>query len=148
MLGWKFHDFDTVMEDRTGVAVSEIFYRRGEAYFRRLESEVARELLHEEQVVLATGGGWPAQPGNWEAVPEGTLSVWLRVSVGVAVRRASSEGPVRPLLAGDDPLGRAAELLEEREDSYGRARIALDSDKDDPATLATRIMTFVRENRW
>lgn len=144
MLEWQFHDFDSVIEDRAGVAVSEIFDREGEEHFRRLESKVAEELLALEHAVLATGGGWPAQPGSWEAVPEGTLSVWLRVSPGVAVRRASSEGPVRPLLAGEDPLGRARELVEQREGSYRRAQIALDSDKDDPATLATRIMKIVR----
>ena len=144
LLEWEFHDFDSVIEDRAGVAVSEIFDREGEDHFRRLESDVAGELLALERAVLATGGGWPAQQGSWEAVPRGTLSVWLRVSPGVAVRRASSEGAVRPLLAVEDPLGRAVELLEQRESSYGRARIALDSDKDDPATLARKIMKIVR----
>ncbi len=143
-LGWRFHDFDAVVEDRAGVTVSELFERYGEEHFRALEAEVAQELLVEEHVVLATGGGWPAQAGSWDTVPEGTLSVWLRVSPGVAVRRASSEGPVRPLLAGCDPLALAAELLTQRESSYGRAQIALDSDEHDPATLATKIERILR----
>jgi len=144
LLGWKFHDFDAVIEERAGVTVSEIFHRDGEAHFRKLESDVGRALLREEHVVLATGGGWPAQPGSWGAVPEGTLSVWLRVSPGVAVRRTSSEGPIRPLLVGGDLERRAAELMARREASYRQARVVLDSDEDDVPTLAMRIMTIIR----
>ncbi len=144
LLGWRFHDFDDAIEERAGVSIAEIFGRDGEQHFREIESGVASELLMEEQVVLATGGGWPAQPGSWEAVPEGTLSVWLRVSPGVAVQRASSEGPIRPLLAGGRPLDRAVELIEQREPSYGRAQVVLDSNEDDPAMLATTIMKIIR----
>lgn len=144
LLGWRFRDFDVAIERRAGLTVSEIFAQDGEQHFRRLESEVAGDLLHEERVVLATGGGWPAQRGSWEAVPQGTLSVWLRVSPGVAVLRASSEGLIRPLLAREDAMERAAALLEERGSAYGRAQITLDSDTEDPATLAVSIMKIIR----
>jgi len=77
-------------------------------------------------------------------VPNGTFSVWLRVSPGVAVRRASSEGLVRPLFAKADPLDRAVELIEQRGAAYGRAQVALDSDENDPATLAKKVMTIIR----
>ena len=143
-LGWRFHDFDAVVEDRAGASVSEIFERWGEARFRALEARVARELLPGEHVVLAAGGGWPAQPGSWDVVPERTLSVWLQVSPGVAVRRACREGPVRPLLAGPDPGARAVELLERRKGAYARAQVSLDSDLCDPAAMAAEIERIVR----
>ena len=146
LLEWGFHDFDATIEERAGVTVAEIFRRDGEERFREIESEVASGLLKEEEAVLATGGGWPAQPGSWEAVPDRTLSVWLRVSPWVAVQRASSEGLVRPLLLGERPLERAVELLEQREASYGRAQVVLDSDEEDPAALATMIMKHIRSD--
>ncbi len=144
LLGWEFRDFDAVVEGRAGASVAEIFRDHGEAEFRRLESEVAGELLARSRVVLASGGGWPAQAGSWDGVPENTLSVWLRVSPGVAVRRASGEGPLRPLLDVADALERAGELLREREAAYRQAEIELDSDADDAATLALKIMQLVR----
>jgi len=144
LLGWDFHDFDTAIEKQAGATVTEIFRRDGEEHFRDIEAEVASDLLQKERVVLASGGGWPAQPGSWEAVPDGTLSVWLRVSPGVAVRRASSEGLVRPFLAGAQPLDRAVELMKQRETTYGRAQVALDSEQDGPARLATTIMKIMR----
>ena len=143
LLEWKFHDFDSMIEDRTGVTISETFCRDGEEYFRRLESDLALELFQKEQVVLASGGGWPSRPENWECVPGGTLSVWLRVSPKVAIKRVSSGGSIRPLLAVEDPLDKAIKLLKRREDSYGRAQITLDSDNYSPSTLAKKIMNIV-----
>lgn len=144
LLGWEFLDFDAVVESRAAASVAEIFRDHGESEFRRLESEVAGELLPRSGVVLASGGGWPAQAGSWERVPENTLSVWLRVSPGVAVQRASGEGPLRPLFDVEDALERASELLREREASYRQADFELDSEADDAATLAHEIMQLVR----
>ena len=146
-LGWDFEDFDTVIEARAGKSVSEIFAEEGEAEFRRLESGVAEELLARSDVVLASGGGWPAQPGSWKMVTEDTMSIWLRVSPAEAVRRASQEGPTRPLLEGGDVTDRARALLLVREASYRRARYALDSEQYGPLELAREIMKLMTEPR-
>ncbi len=142
-LGWEFEDFDTVIEARAGKSVSQIFTEDGEAEFRRLESGVAEELLTRSNAVMASGGGWPAQPGSWKMVTEDTMSVWLQVSPAVAVRRASLEGPTRPLLEGGDVTDRAKALLLAREASYRRAQYALDSEQYGPLELASEIMKLM-----
>ena len=142
-LAWDFEDFDTVIEARAGKSVSQIFAEGGEAEFRRIESGVAEELLTRSDTVLASGGGWPAQPGSWKMVPEDTLSVWLRVSPAVAVRRASQEGSTRPLLKGGDVTDRATALLLAREASYRRAQYTLDSEQYGPPELASEIMKLM-----
>ena len=142
-LGWDFEDFDTVIEARAGKSVSQIFAEDGEAEFRRLESGVAEELLSRSDTVVASGGGWPAQPGSWKMVPEDTLSVWLQVSPAVAVRRASQEGSTRPLLEGGDMTDRATALLLAREASYRRAQYRLDSEQYGPLELAGEIMKLM-----
>ncbi len=142
-LGWDFQDFDTVIEARAGKSVSEIFAEDGELEFRRLESKVAEELLTRKDTVVASGGGWPAQPGSWRMVPNDTMSVWLQVSPAVAVRRAVAEGPTRPLLEGGDVMDRSTALLTAREASYGRARYALDSERYGPVGLAGEIVKLM-----
>jgi shikimate kinase len=147
-LGWDFEDFDTVIMARAGKSISRIFSEDGEAEFRRLESDVAEELLTRRDTVVASGGGWPAQPGSWKSVTEDTMSVWLQVSPAVAVRRASEEGATRPLLDGGDVLGgdvldRATALLLAREASYRRARYTLDSEERGPLELADEIMKLM-----
>jgi shikimate kinase len=142
-LGWDFQDFDTVIAARAGKSVSRIFAEDGEAEFRRLESGVAEELLARCDTVVASGGGWPAQPGAWEMVREDTMSIWLKVSPEVAVRRASDQGPTRPLLEGGDVTERAVALLLGREASYRRARYTLDSEHYGPLELAGEILKLM-----
>ena len=142
-LRWDFEDFDTAVEVRAGKSVSRIFSEDGEDEFRRLESDVAEELLTRKNTVVASGGGWPAQPGSWKMVTEDTMSVWLQVSPPVAVCRASQEGDTRPLLDGGDVLDRATALLLAREASYRRARYTLDSEQYGPPELADEIMKLM-----
>ena len=142
-LRWDFVDFDTVIEARAGKSVSQIFVEDGESEFRLLESAVAEELLARSHTVVASGGGWPAQPGSWEMVREETLSVWLQVSPAVAVRRASQEGPTRPLLGVGDVTDEATALLLSREASYRRAQHTLDSEQYGPPELAGEIMKLM-----
>ena len=143
LLGWNFEDFDTAIEARAGKSVSQIFSEDGEDEFRRLESSVAKELLVRRNTVVASGGGWPAQQGSWNMVTEDTLSIWLKVSPAVAVRRAEEEEGTRPLLDGGNVLQRATLLLLEREASYGRAQYTVDSERYAPLELASEIMNMM-----
>ena len=86
-LGWDFVDLDARVEKAEGRSVAAIFAESGEARFRVVEATEAEKALARDRVVLATGGGWAAQPGRLAALPEGTLSVWLRVSAEEAVRK-------------------------------------------------------------
>ena len=145
LLGWDFLDFDRVIEEETRLTIPEVFQRFGETRFRELESDVGRRLMRLNQVVLAPGGGWPAHPGRMESLPKGTLSVWLRVDLEVAVERAQREGPTRPMLACGDPMERARDLLLEREPFYRLAHLTIDSSLAEPDILAQRIRDYFFE---
>jgi shikimate kinase len=82
--------------------------------------------------------------GSLDALPEGTLTVWLRVSPAEAVRRALGAGVVRPLLASDDPIEKARELLALREASYRRAALSVDAEGRDPADIAAEIEKYIQ----
>lgn len=141
-LGWSFLDLDDLAEHWAGMPVEAIFREWGEPRFRHLEEAVAGESLVLQRVVLAPGGGWAAAPGRLEALPEGTLSVWLRVSPAEAVRRVrQEEGRVRPLLEGtDDSEARATEILRTRDPFYRKARLHLDTDGASPAGVVDAIL--------
>jgi len=142
-LGWAFRDFDQEIRFRVGLPIPEIFRQHGEAHFREMEREVGAELLREEGVVLASGGGWPAGGGRMDRLPPGTLSVWLKVTPEEAVRRVREEGPTRPLLAVPDPVARARELLEDREEYYEKSDLSLDSLGGSPDELARKIEDMI-----
>jgi len=144
-LGWDFADFDSVIEADAGKTVSRIFEEDGEAEFRRLESGVAERLLDRSETVLASGGGWPAQEGSWQMVTPGTMSIWLQVTASEAARRASEQGPTRPLLGEGDVAEKATALLLAREASYGRAQYVLDTEQQEPQELAVEIIKLMTE---
>lgn len=145
-LGWAFSDFDEGVENASGLPIPEIFCQHGEAHFRELEGEVGLVLLQKEGFVLASGGGWPTVAGRMESLPEDTLTVWLKVSPEEAIRRAGKEGSSRPLLAVEDPLARARELLAQRVVHYEKADLVLDSLEGEPQELARRIEEMIAQS--
>ncbi|MCA9783312.1 MAG: hypothetical protein KC518_06990 [Candidatus Cloacimonetes bacterium] len=63
-LGLKWLDTDTVLEQRLGAPIAELFTRLGEARFREEERRAFVECLHPDgPAIIATGGGLAAQPG-------------------------------------------------------------------------------------
>ena len=77
-------------------------------------------------------------------VTEDTMTVWLKVSPSVAVRRASQQGPTRPLLDGEVGTEQATVLLLGREAAYGRAQYSLDSEQYRPPEMADEILKLMK----
>jgi shikimate kinase len=146
-LGWSFVDFDDEIERVAGASVADIFREKGEGFFRELEHEVGDGLLRKEQVVLATGGGWPAAEGRLDGLGSQTLTVWLDVSAESSVRRVAESGRTRPLLQVADPVERADRLLAERARYYERAELHLDATTSTPGQLVDRIIEHLRVSR-
>lgn len=88
-LDWEFVDLDDEIERLHGRSPASILREQGEAAFRRIESDVAGDVLARRRIVLATGGGWGAQPGSLADLDASTCSVWLRVEPATAVARVA-----------------------------------------------------------
>lgn len=116
--GWEFVDADSLIAAAAGMEVSEIFARKGEAWFRALEREIAGQLRYMHRVVVASGGGMLANPENAALLREGTVVVYLDSSFPRCWRRIASSP--RPLV---QKLGRQglAELYRQREALYRAA---------------------------
>ncbi|HVZ48390.1 MAG TPA: shikimate kinase [Gemmatimonadaceae bacterium] len=117
-LGRNFLDIDVEIERREGITIAEIFGARGEGYFRSLERRVSDELRDTGGFVVATGGGWIANPGCLEAVRPPARVVYLQVEPERALKRMAAAASQRPLLRRPDPLAELVRLLAERENRY------------------------------
>jgi shikimate kinase len=138
-LGRDFTDADRVIEERAGMAIPEIFSRRGEVWFRRTEETVIREVLEGEPGVLALGGGALESARTRGLVSRVADVVWLRASVEVAWRRVECSD--RPLAADRDRFARRAAA---REAGY-REAAALEVDADAPADdVAARVAAWAQ----
>ena len=76
-LGCRFVDTDSLIEQREGRSISDIFARDGEEYFRDVESSVARELSCQDGLVIATGGGIILREENVTELRKNGFLVWL-----------------------------------------------------------------------
>jgi len=145
LLGWDFSDMDAVIEERYGLPINLLFEKKGQGYFRRIESEVSLDLVSLSSTVLATGGGWALSDQNWKSVPSATFTVWLKVTPEGAFNRAKSDGSVRPLLNGIDSMESLSVLLESRSEWYSRAQCSVDSETGNPNDIAQGIVHLMEK---
>jgi shikimate dehydrogenase len=55
--GFTFFDTDKEVEKRCGCSIKDLITKKGEKYFRDLETEVIKDLSKESGRIIATGGG-------------------------------------------------------------------------------------------
>jgi shikimate kinase len=149
-------DTDRLIEDEAQLTVPQIFERHGEARFRTLETalleRLAAGLLDNQPHVIATGGGMPVTPGNFERLQALGEVIFLKADLEVLTARLMQEGG-RPLLArsSHEQAGSARHLLKEklaglvsqRTPVYSRARYKLDTDELTPEGIADQVLKLL-----
>lgn len=139
-------DTDKMIEKSEGKGIPEIFAESGEAYFREKETELLQSLTAgKARQIYSVGGGTPLREENRRLLGELGTVVWLKVSPHTVWERLQGDTS-RPLLQGDDPLGRITALLGEREDLYAEAAdIAVVTDGKKTAQIVEEIAAALQE---
>jgi len=131
--GRPFVDVDREIERRHG-AVAELF-ERGEAEFRRVEEEVAAEVLASSTpAVIAFGGGAVLSERTRELLLIAAFTLWVDVDVADAWNRVRHTG--RPLARDADQFKR---LFDERRPLYEAVSAGLVESADDVLLAALEI---------
>lgn len=142
-LGLCFVETDDMITAREGQPIPRIFAERGEAHFRALEAAVLDGLEDKHGHVIATGGGFPCQPGAMERLRALGTVVWLAADFDMLYERASRLGG-RPMLAGRSREEVAA-LYEARRAYYSRAHLAVDVGRAGVDAAVSRVLRYLRE---
>jgi shikimate kinase len=147
-------DLDARIEAACGASIPEFFATRGEAAFRKIESETLRQVLREtaqKPAVVATGGGVITNENNRtllrNAAETGTAIIYLRATPETLAKRIRQEPGKRPLIDGDRMLNmeetqeRVKVLLEGRRAFYeSSANVIIDTNHHDATNVATEIV--------
>lgn len=94
------YDTDEFIEEQAGMSIADIFQKKGEVAFRRLESQVLRQLTQKKRGVVATGGGIVLSLANRKILRKTGTRVYLRASLEAHLKRMVNPAS-RPLLKGD-----------------------------------------------
>ncbi len=140
-LGVRFFDCDSEAERECGMTVSEIFGKRGEEYFRKLETEILGRLAKESSCVISTGGGCVERPENMQAV-SGCTVVFLNRSLEDICRDADISS--RPLLA--DGVQRIREIYSRRIGLYEKYCDVEIQNNVSPQAAAEKIIAEVKKH--
>ncbi len=139
LLGYRFLDADSSIEQVAGRSIPEVFASEGEAGFRQLEAAVLNQIASWHSLVVATGGGVVTRPDNWGQLHQGVV-IWLDAPEELLLERLSSDPTPRPLLQADDPAARLAALLAERRPLYAQADLHIVQDGRAADQVAVQIL--------
>ncbi|WP_026651638.1 shikimate kinase [Butyrivibrio proteoclasticus] len=142
MLMMELMDTDKAIEDMAEISINDIFERYGEEEFRECETNLISYLVEDNTrgMVLSLGGGLPMREVNRHLLKELGKVVYLRTKPETVYERVKDD-TTRPLLAGDDPMGKIKELLSKRGSIYEEAAdLIVDTDGKDPEDIAIEII--------
>lgn len=131
-----FIDTDAEIERSARASVADIFARRGEAFFRRLESRALSQAARRGGSVVALGGGALLASAHRRLVARTGVLVGLTCSRRELLRRLRSSRTSRPLLSGGGLEARVARLLSARRKIYAQADFSVSTTRRSCAEAA------------
>lgn len=156
LLGWKFVDLDDAFMEIHGLSVADYIRQYGIEDFRRKEKYVLEDIADmapTENVVYATGGGYPCYEDNMECLKELGTSIYLRWKAeDLVTRLLLTDLSERPVLQGrsrEELLSFVNPQLEARNPFYEQADIIIDAPEADESAdriLAEQIYDILCNN--
>lgn len=146
-LAMNFADTDALIEEESGLRVSEIFLDKGEPFFRELEREIVLRELANFEGVLALGGGAVMNNDVESALRQTSDPIcFLDVSLSSAAPRIGFNRD-RPLLVGN-PRAKWQELMNVRRPIYeSLATLTVSTDSGTPSQIAQEVADILSKTK-
>lgn len=145
LTGRRWYDTDGLIVDKYG-KISDIFEYYGEAHFRKLETELVKDLVKQDNLIVSTGGGLVLKNENNELLKRNGKIVFLRATLDTLSVRLQVDKD-RPLLhtAAENIQDRLAKLMKERAPIYEHvADYIVEVDNKTPEQIAKEIIALVK----
>lgn len=138
-IGWKFYDMDRMIEQKERMTVFDIFSKKGEGYFRKMEDKVLRDLCSHKQAVIATGGGSLLSERNRQ-LAEKSGAVFCLAATPEEIKRRLANCTDRPLLGPNGTKEKIMELLKVRQSIYDSFSNKIDTTELTPDLVADLVL--------
>ncbi|VVC01748.1 Shikimate kinase [uncultured archaeon] len=138
--GMEMVEIDDEVEKAAGMKIAEIFGRKGERHFRKLERAEIAKAAGRKNAVISCGGGAVLDPKNAKALQENCVVVWLWAGPDEIMRRVGADSS-RPLLNVKGRRKRVKSLLAARLESYACcADLIVSTGNEKPEGIARLIL--------
>lgn len=135
ILNYNFLDLDNYISEREKTTIPDLFDKKGEIYFRKIEAHYLSEILNtKNNIVLALGGGTPCYGTNINVL-KGHSEVnlfYLKLSISYLAQRLFKERYTRPLISHINSEDELTEFigkhLFERTQYYNKAKYIINTD--------------------
>lgn len=136
---YSIQDVDSLIEQKMGLSISEIFDKYGEQEFRKIESEVIEETCQKNKTIISTGGGAFENPINRKVLLNSGKVFYLYAPSQVLYDRIKTQGD-RPLLQCKNPELVFINLLDKRDKNYRKADYIIDTTSLSPEQVAREVL--------
>ncbi len=136
---FSFIDIDEEIVKSQNCSISKIFETKGEAFFRKLESEFLFKILSSENQIISTGGGIISSVENINLLKSKSIVIYLSASANVLYNRIK-EDTSRPLLNSSNVKQKIETILQKRLPSYKQAHFEINTENKHPQEIAQEII--------
>ena len=140
-----FFDLDEIIVAKEQMTIDEIFDKKGEDYFRQIESASLQSMLDYDNCIVACGGGTPCFFENMNWMNENGLTVFIKAKAYTLLQNMTNEMKKRPLfkkINQAEILTFIEQKLKERNDFYTVSKVTLSIEELNDSTI-TDLLTKV-----
>ena len=119
-LNMEFRDIDRIIEEKLSLSIVDIFEKRGEKFFRKIEEEETVNHLKKRNSIVALGGGAFMNKNIRDSSKKYCISVWLDLEPKHLFPRIKMNKR-RPLLNSKSSEEDIKNLYEKRKQTYSLA---------------------------
>ena len=139
-LNIDFIDIDFEIEKKTNQSIKNIFEKKGEAFFRKLEEKVTLLNLGKYNAVISLGGGAFLNKKIQNEILLNHISIWLKWNDLTLIKRIKNSKK-RPIVNNLDGNG-LKKLIKERSKIYSKSHLKIKCDNLSKEEIINKIIKF------
>ena len=122
-------DIDNLIEKKTGMTIFDLFNKKGESFFRKVERDILRSYIYNSKLIVSTGGGTPCFYNNQKFLNSKGCTVYLKITVKEIMKRINLNKK-RPIIYNNHLTLKKfiTQQLLEREKYYLQSNYVIQSD--------------------
>ena len=143
-LSMNFIDIDHEIEIKEGIKISDLFKKKGETFFRKLEEQMTLESLKKTNSIISLGGGTFINKKVQNEVLKNHISIWLKWNNKSLINRIKNnqKRPIAIQLNNKE----LDKLINKRSKSYAKARYKIECDRLSKIEITKKVIEIHETN--